>query len=184
MPSHAPRPRIAQRLAALLLCLPIAACSTGGDAAVTATTWDLRDTRDISAIGWPTDVDGTGWSVPDGTVAEVRVGDDTTLEVAGTRVVAGRDGDALEEVVLRFPDDTVEGALERARGLAEQIGADPAPLVRWAARNATRVDLSAAGNDAFTEGRVGDLTVTIAVRSPEDGVGTTSLELYWPRTPP
>jgi hypothetical protein len=180
VPDQHPRTRAADlRVVVLLLALTLTAC-TIGETTVTARTWDLSETRHIDAIGWPDDVDGTGWSVPDGTVGEIVLADGSTLDVTGTRVVAGRDGDDLEEVVLRFPDQTVAEALARARGLAEEVGADPAPLLRWAGRNATSVDLSAAGNDAFTDAEVGDLVVTVVVRSPEDGRGTVSVELFWP----
>jgi hypothetical protein len=151
--------------------------------------WDLRDSNDVEAIGWPSDRETPDWErraedglerilLPEGLVLEGfdRANPSRLGGVAGIEL-----SDRLDSMVVAYANRSIPEVRDLAVALAEEIGDDPGTYTSWAARNADEVDLSIDGS----RGRgpsvpVGHLSVTLQTRAADEDRASLYVTVFWP----
>lgn len=178
----------------LLLTVLVGACSIevgGGEDAVTS-TWDLRDTRTIDAVGWPEasrDLSAFEATTDEG-LERILLPDD--VEVTGEfRANVSRDGglagreleDEVRALVVTFDEEPVADVLARARTIAVSTGVDLAPITEWARTNAHGQATGSGAAQASTRTvPLGEgASLSLSTRALPGGDGLLRLEVTWER---
>jgi hypothetical protein len=159
--------------------------SEGAEMAV----WDLTETNDVAAIGWPEDHEERLWQrTADQGLERIVLPEGIVLE-GFDRANPGRAGgiggaplaDRFRDMVVAYSNRPVAEIRDIAIELAEEVGADPDIYVDWAARNAAGADYSApAANRARTGSiTIGHLTLALDARAAAADRASLYVNLFW-----
>jgi hypothetical protein len=160
-----------------------ASTSDGADMAV----WDLTETNDVAAIGWPEDDRGVWERRSEDGLERILLPEGLVLE-GFDRAEAERAGgfgepmsDGIRSMGVAYTNRTVPEVRDLAVDLANKIGDDPTNYTDWAGRNANGVDYSF---PAANRGRGGSIPlghISIALRTRAVGEERADLivNLFW-----
>lgn len=159
---------------------------------LTMGTWDLRETNDIEAIGWPEELTMSATEVRSADGLE-RILLPGGVELAGfdranpSRSVGpdGQLGSDLESLVVAYTDRAVADTGALAESLAEQLGIDAGGVGPWVQRNRDQPDRSPGGSDELLVGPPLDdgVEVSLRLRAVEGGEAGLFVTVLWEGQP-